>query len=563
MSSDKDKRRFRRYKHRADCYLSFKNTSIKAEIINYSLQGIGFLIDNPPPVTLETDVQFRIKDLQVDDEGTIIWSQKSDSQLKGGIEKKTIHGFLKYYPLADVLIDLQRTDKNGILDIREGPSIKRIYIRNGDMVFATSNKEEDRFIEILLRAGKITNDQYYQIIDIAKKKGKSPGTTLVELGYIKSEDIIWAVRHQVEEIIVSLFQWEDGNFSFIEGPLISEKVIKLKLSAANLIYRGIKKIKNPQYINNVMPPLDTILGYSMDPLDLFQDINLEKSDKDILSFVNGKRTIKEILSVSTSDPFQTMVTLYALLSTRLIDIQETGSPAEKIHEEILKEPEEEADPDFLKRVEDVYGKLSSSDYYSILGVDKWATLEKIKKSYYTAAKEFHPDKHLLLSSDTLKNKLNTIFSQLTEIYKVLSDSKLRMEYDQSLTIRPAKLQTNNVELARSIFKEGEQAFRNGSYAKAKELFGRASYLDSKVPAYYFSLGLVYAKEHKFHEAGKILNKALELDPYNSEYLAEIGYVYLHLGFTLRAKSSFEKALRSDTFNKSAIEGLQKVRDLSD
>ncbi len=559
MPSDKDKRRYKRYKHELQCYLSFKENFFNAKIIDYSIKGISFIIDGIPPIDLGSDVHFRIEDLNIEDDGKLVWVQKFDSYMKGGIEKKSISGLLKHYPLADILIDLQRSEKNGILDLRNDPVIKKIYIKSGDMVFATSNRAEDHFVEFLLKTGKITIDQYYQLIDTSEKKGKSHGAVLVELGYLKPKDLIWAVRHHVEEIILSLFQWEEGIFSFIEGPVLSDKVIQLKLSVANLIYRGIKRINDPTYFNNAMPPMDALLSYSSDPMDLFQDVNLDTTDKDILFLANGKRTIKEIISVSPLNHFQTIKTLCALFRTRIIDLKENYVAEDEIHEDILKEPELETDHAFLEKVEDVHKKLGSTDYYSILGIEKWATLDTIKKAYYKAAKEFHPDKHLHLPSDTLKSKLNAIFSRLTEIYKILSDSNKRIEYDNRPAVKPANLQTDNVEMAKTLFQEGKDAFRKGSHEKAKELFGRAIYLDSLVSSYYFYLGLVLEKQQKLHEAGKILNKALKLDPFNSDYLAELGHIYLQLGFNLRAKSTFQKAIRSDSSNKRAIEGMKKIQ----
>ena len=76
-----------------------------------------------------------------------------------------------------------------------------------------------------------------------------------------------------------------------------------------------------------MPSMDTVLGYSPDPMDLFQDIQIDVTDKDILSLVDGKRTIQEILSISPSNHLQTMKTLYALISTRIIYLKGHGFPA--------------------------------------------------------------------------------------------------------------------------------------------------------------------------------------------------------------------------------------------
>jgi curved DNA-binding protein CbpA len=559
MSLKKNKRLFRRYKYTSDLLLSFKDTSCNAIVTDYSLKGIGFSLDTPPPVTIDSEVHFIIKDMQVEGEGKIIWSLKDNMHLHGGIERKTIYGTLQHFPLADLLLDLQRSEKNGTLEISIDHIIKKIHIKNGDMVYASSNKQEDRFIEILLHTNKITLDQYYQVLDISKKNRKSTGSVLVELGLLKPEDITLAAREQVEQIITSLFQLGNGRFVFLEGPVVSDKLITMKLSAANLIFRGIKSIKNITSITRVMPASDTVLCYSDDPMNLFQDIGLDKMDKEILSLIDGKRSVHDILSASPLDNLQTMKIIYALINTRLIDTKTNNFSENALCEEILKEQGPAVDPDFIAKVEDLSEKIDHTDYYSLLGLEKSATLDSIKKAYYKAAKEFHPDKHLQLPSDNLKTRLNTLFAHFNEVYKTLSNPEEKKKYDASLSVKPARLQSSPAERARMKFLEGEEAFSRGIYAEAKELFGQAMYLDSTVPAYYFGMGLVYEKEKNFHDAGKIISKAVRLDPFNPEYLTELGHIYLRLGFNLRARSSFEKAIKLDPSNRRAAEGLQKIK----
>ena len=541
---------------------------MRGKTIDYSLKGVGFIIDGLPDLAPHSKMRFKIETLNIDDEGDIVWSQKFPSSTRVGIERQSISGFLKHYRFADILLDLKSSEKSGVLHLRAGAVVKKIYIRNGDMVFADSNKKEDHFLEILLSSGKITADQYYQVIDLSGKKTKSHVAALVELKILKPEDLVWAVKHQVEEIILDVFQWEDAEFSFLEGSLISENIVALKLGAANLVYRGIKGMKNVALVERAMPPAETVLRYSTNPLDLFQEMDLDKQDKDVLFLVDGSRSIGEILSLSRSDRFQTMKALYALTCARVIDLREETSPEDRIHEQILKEPISKGDADFLERVGDLSKRLGSADYYSILGVEYSATTDTIKKAYYKLAKEFHPDKHLLLSSETLKNDLNSIFSNLTSIYKVLCDPGKRMGYDQTLTVRHAdpkrehagsKIKTDNVKLARTRFLSGESAFRKGAYADSKELFGQAVYLDKAVPAYHFHLGLALMNLKDFREAGNALSAALKLAPSNADCLAELGHVYIELGFKLRAKSSFEKAIQIDPRNKRADDGLRMLR----
>jgi len=61
------------------------------------------------------------------------------------------------------------------------------------------------------------------------------------------------------------------------------------------------------------------------------------------------------------------------------------------------------------------------DYYKILGVEKNASQEDIKKAYYKLAHEHHPDKK---GGDEAK------FKEVNEAYQTLSDKDKRSQYDQ-------------------------------------------------------------------------------------------------------------------------------------
>src|SRR3990167_8527813 len=60
------------------------------------------------------------------------------------------------------------------------------------------------------------------------------------------------------------------------------------------------------------------------------------------------------------------------------------------------------------------------DYYQVLGVDKKATKDEIKKAFHKLAHKYHPDKG---GGDTEK------FKEVSEAYSILSDDKKRAEYD--------------------------------------------------------------------------------------------------------------------------------------
>ena len=64
------------------------------------------------------------------------------------------------------------------------------------------------------------------------------------------------------------------------------------------------------------------------------------------------------------------------------------------------------------------------DYYEVLGVNKGASAEEIKKAYRKAAMKYHPDRN---PGD---KEAEAKFKEVGEAYEVLSDDGKRSRYDQ-------------------------------------------------------------------------------------------------------------------------------------
>ncbi|MEN6422765.1 MAG: DnaJ C-terminal domain-containing protein [Smithella sp.] len=66
----------------------------------------------------------------------------------------------------------------------------------------------------------------------------------------------------------------------------------------------------------------------------------------------------------------------------------------------------------------------AEDYYQVLGVDKKASADEIKKAYRKLALKWHPDKNP--NNKAAEEK----FKKISEAYAVLSDTEKRQQYDQ-------------------------------------------------------------------------------------------------------------------------------------
>lgn len=67
--------------------------------------------------------------------------------------------------------------------------------------------------------------------------------------------------------------------------------------------------------------------------------------------------------------------------------------------------------------------MAKRDYYEVLGINKQATAEEIKKAYRKLALKFHPDRN---KADDAEAK----FKEVSEAYNVLSNVEKRQVYDQ-------------------------------------------------------------------------------------------------------------------------------------
>jgi hypothetical protein len=227
-------------------------------------------------------------------------------------------GSLRKISLPRILISLNRKGKTGTLIVSADSYIKKVYIADGESIFASSSHEDDRLGEMLIKAGKINLEQYNESVRVLKQTDKRQGSILVELGYLSQRDLFWGVKYQVKEIICSLFTLEDGSYEFVEGELPAQEVITLKISVDNLIHEGIKRIKNWTRIRKEIPREDSVPILDEDAFMHLKSTELSRQEKKILSLIDNASTMKKILDLAGVNTFEGMRFFYTLWTIGVI-----------------------------------------------------------------------------------------------------------------------------------------------------------------------------------------------------------------------------------------------------
>lgn len=470
-----------------------------------------------------------------------------------------LKGSLKDYSLPKILADLNRQRATGTLSVTTPDFTKKIYFKDGNAIFASSTVEDDRLGEMLVKAGKISIEQYDRSVELLKTTGKRQGAILVELGYITPKDLFWGVKYQVKEIIYSLFQLEDGTYEFDENTVPSDEVITLKIGMGNLIYEGVKRINNLTRIRKEMPEPDAVFRLSEDPTGLFRGIELSAQDRRIHSLVDGQRSVRRIIEESRENSFEVMKTLYVLWSTGLIvERPKAEQGVEHISIEEILETMSEEEQALRKRVEEIYRGLGSMSAAEILQIDRNTDPEEIKGNYYRLAREFHPDRAYNSDDKDLKDKLTTIFDAVTKAYNQLKDDAKRQEYFDNISNVYKHEEDTHASLIDEQFRRGVEEFKKGNYWGAADIFRWVTRKAPKNPKAWSYLSLTLSKiPQRLKDAEEALLEAIRLEPFNSEHLTNLGLIYLKAGLKKRARHQFERALRIDPENAKAKKGLEQ------
>ena len=125
-------------------------------------------------------------------------------------------GSLRDLSLAELLAVVSSGEKSGIITIRSDAGTAQIHVDEGRIVMASDTLRDERFGEIMLKLGKITQDTLTAALEAQETSGRSRrlGSILVEMGAITQPDQDAAILYQSCEALYDLCTWQVGYFQF-------------------------------------------------------------------------------------------------------------------------------------------------------------------------------------------------------------------------------------------------------------------------------------------------------------------------------------------------------------
>jgi DNA-binding response OmpR family regulator len=236
-----------------------------------------------------------------------------------------LSGDLGIISIADVLTLLQDQAQTGTLSLSQAESRLEVFLRNGRIDFATARGVPEEFLlgRFIVESGQMTAGALSGILELRAlyPEGKGLlGADLLQRRLVTPEGLKKAMSLQTSALVFEGLRWGSGRFRFnaaAELPnLAREAALALPIDA--LIMEGLRRVDEWRLIEREIGDFEMVFVRNEEKLSTFGRGKLLRDEVAVLEFVNGKNSVRDIISLAKMGSFDVTKMLYRLLRNKLI-----------------------------------------------------------------------------------------------------------------------------------------------------------------------------------------------------------------------------------------------------
>ncbi len=247
-------------------------------------------------------------------------------------KKYQYRGNLAKTTLPEMLYSINRFRVPGVVEASHQNVVKRVYIRDGYVFHASSSDRNDSLGVYLRRTGRLTLEQFERIARARRAATKRFGVLLVEERLLSPSEVYAAIREQIEDIVWSLFYWQEGEVAYSVGEFREDDMVQIELPLRQVIFEGIRRAPDAKLLLNRLGTRDTLLQPCFRTEELIE-VGLGEAEYGLLTQVDGRTSLYELCSSGPRTPSDNARLLYAFWVLHLVrNVQQTrtGSGPVKI-----------------------------------------------------------------------------------------------------------------------------------------------------------------------------------------------------------------------------------------
>lgn len=230
-----------------------------------------------------------------------------------------LEGNLERFGLPDLLSFLQMARLTAALVLERPGQESKVFLRDGQPVFATSTHDALRLGAMLVRQGKAEPSQVEAAIRRARSAGFRIGQGLMQAGLVDEAELQRLLKVQVSEVIFELFEWREGTFTVYDQVPPPATAVKLEVDLQNLVMEGVRRLDERGRVAELLPELDLVIEALANPERIKSSLSLTPEEWRIFFLVDGRRTAREICRLAGDpDELATLSLLCRLMQANLV-----------------------------------------------------------------------------------------------------------------------------------------------------------------------------------------------------------------------------------------------------
>jgi serine/threonine protein kinase len=524
---------------------------------------------------------------------------KPDSPTAASGERKASQPGLDANGLFRLMREIHAESKSGHIHFSHGHERRSLRFVKGQVILGTSDVLGEHLGDTMVRHGFLSKPDLDRAVAIVLRDRKRLGVVVTELGILDKRRLREAIGLYIREILLNAVDRSHGKFVFEESGAepLTEEDLASPVPTGELILHAAHRIEDPVVVRGVLGDVDRILVPSTNPRLRAQSITLTPTDGFVLSRIDGILSARNVFGLIPLPLEETERSLFRLLCIGAVEYDgvahttappraTAGIPAttaprtaasgmarglEKEREELHRDAARRATEARRRELLDVYEGLKSRNHFELLGVRTDATEEQIKDAYLRLSRLVRPDLNADPSLADLRDKRETAFRHLSEVYEVLRNPTSRTQYQRALdgstsVPPPPRASTpastpNEPHGTSGSIDDAEQLLNDGKYWDAIQL------LESEIPRVEgrakcrakVTLARAYLKNPKWQKrAEDVLHRVVQENPDYTEAYVVLGNLYRGSQMKNRALAMYRKALELEPGLPEARAGLEAL-----
>jgi hypothetical protein len=235
-------------------------------------------------------------------------------------------GELGTFSVAEILQLIGMQEKTGLLQVRSKGKSAVLFFEGGKVISARDRRQgaRDPFLFYLQESGALGLEQLNQVIEAKQKEGGDTVEILLTQGVVDKARLGDLLSAYARETLENMVKWETGTFEFTaSNDGMPERSIVAPLRLEPILMEALRRKDEVEEIRRFLPSFDTTIKVVEQNIE---DLHFEARDAAILTLVDGRRTIDEVVEESATDEVETLDILERLFALGVISIAEAEHP---------------------------------------------------------------------------------------------------------------------------------------------------------------------------------------------------------------------------------------------